>query len=283
MKRNALILIALCVLAVSATALPSPAAYFFADYSSRQLRDMVSGKFSVLPASASIGIGGVTGSYLVLKNQEDSFISLGRNFGYQGDFGISFWLRTTPKYQDGGAIVLGRHLAGSYNGYFVMLNSAWGYGAQNKLTFYYSNATVTSLSDVNDGRWHSVTISYRAGSGTELYIDGKLEGKGLPNPILVPDVDFLLGSLSWSKPYGTVTCDLDGLALFSQAMSSYDAAYISANPQWYRGQGWGQGSQPSTPPQQNGQFQQGGSVMRIVLKNGQIISIPTADISRIEF
>jgi len=49
------------------------------------------------------------------------------------------------------------HEAGSYNGYWFMVNSEWGYGAANKLTFYYSNATAVSKTTVNDGRWqHAV-------------------------------------------------------------------------------------------------------------------------------
>ena len=293
MRRTITAVIALCALAASVSALPAPIAFYSADSSLRLLRDSVSGRTAPVPASASIVAGGPQGSYIALKRQDDGVVSLGRIFGFQGDFSIAFTMKTPTGYQDRGAMLLGRHQAGSYNGYWFMVNSEWGYGAPNKLTFYYSNATVISTSDVNDGRWHAVAVSYSVNSGVELYIDGRLEAKGPPNPIQVPNVDFLIGTISWPQPQGTVTFDLSGLALFDRTISGSDAAYIAANPQWYVGQGWSQGW--GQQPQQTGQGffgnqnQQGGqevsrpSTMRIVLKNGQVLSIPTSEILRIEF
>jgi len=219
--RKVIVALMFCALALAAAgAMPAPIAYYSFNPAGAGIVDAVSGDSSVVPPSAALRPDGVSGSCLELRHQDDSVVSLGRKFGFTGDFSLSFWLRTAPGYSEEGAIVLSRHQAGSYNGYFVQLNTAWGYGAPNKLTFYYSNASVISKSNVNDGNWHHIGIAYRKDSGAELYMDGRLEAKGPSNPILVPNVDFVLGSVTWDKPRGTFAGRVDELALFDQALGA---------------------------------------------------------------
>lgn len=301
MRRFALLLASCFAIALSLGAIPAPVAHFGFELSNGMVVDSVSGKGVSVPTAVSIKSDGISGNYAVLKRQEDSVLSLGKSFGFTGDFSISFWIRTSPSYRDPGAIILARHLAGSYNGYFFMLNSEWGYGAPNKLTFYYSNATVISKSIINDGRWHHVGLAYRKNQGVSLFIDGSLDAQGPANPIVVPDAPFVVGSITYDKPRGSYTGDIDELALFDRALDGVDFTALAGSPGYFNtstkgfygnetpspGGGPSTGSQPGgVPGSTTGSLPSGatsGAVIRIILKSGQVISLPSSDIARIEF
>ncbi|MCX7027037.1 MAG: LamG domain-containing protein [Spirochaetes bacterium] len=218
--------------------------------------------------------GGVSGNYLAIAQKDDGYCSLGTAYGFTGDFSFSLWLRTAPRYSPTESIILDRHSTdGSWNGYFLFVNTAWGYGSPNKVTFYYTNGTVISKTSINDGKWHQVGIVYHKNAGVELYVDGNLETKGPPPPIPMDtraNVNFVLGSMTWDKPHGNLGGDLDELLLFDQALGPADMAYLAANPQ-------NPGSQEGGPAIPSG------GQMKILMKDGRVISVPTADILRIEF
>lgn len=278
--RRVLVVLLLCAFGFGiAAALPVPVAYYSFSPVGNGIVEAISGDASVVPPSASLRVDGVSGNCLELRQQDDSFISLGRKFGFTGDFSLSFWLRTAPGYNEGGAIVLSRHMAGSYNGYFILLNAAWGYGAPDKLTFYYSNASIVSKTSFNDGRWHHIGISYRKDSGAELYMDGRLESKGPPNPIIVPNVDFVLGSVTWDKPRGTFAGSIDELALFDQVLGFQDFAALSADPALIARQFAKGGGPTGTTASTSGAV----NSIKIILRDGRVVTIPLSDIERIEF
>lgn len=301
MRRFALLLASCFAFALSLGAIPAPVAHFGFELSNGVVADSVSGKGISIPTAVSVKSDGIAGSCLALKRQEDSVLSLGKSFGFTGDFSISFWMRTSPSYRDPGAIVLARHLAGSYNGYFFMVNSEWGYGAPNKLTFYYSNATVISKSVINDGRWHHVGLAYRKNQGVYLFIDGSLDAQGPVNLIVVPDAPFVVGSITYDKPRGSYTGDIDELALFDRALDGVDFTALAENPGYFKTSTKGFYGNETLPPSggpstgsQSGGVPGGvpgslpggvgsGAVMRIILKSGQVISLPSSDIARIEF
>jgi len=270
----------------SVSAMPIPIAYYSFNPVGKGVVEVISGEAVILPSSASLRADGVSGSCLELKHQDDSVVSLGKKFGFTGDFSLFFWLRTAYGYKEGEAVVLSKHQAGSYNGYFVLLNSAWGYGVTDKLTFYYCNASIVSKTNINDGCWHSIGIVYRKDTGAELYMDGKLEARGPSNPIAMSNVDFVLGGLTWDKAHGSFAGSLDELSLFDQALGSQDFATLSADPgllskQFMKG---------GTPLDFfGGSISSGSSAssasgsIRIVLKDGRVLTIPFPDIDRIEF
>ncbi len=313
MRRAVLLLVVLLGFGVAVGAIPAPVAHFGFDVYDGKISDSVSGQSLAVPSAVSVKSDGISGSYVALKRQGDSVISLGKNFGFTGDFSISFWVRTSPGYRDSGSIALGRHLAGSYNGYFFMINGEWGYGATDKITFYYSNASAISKTSINDGRWHHVAAVYRKTQGATLYIDGALDAKGPANPIIIPDVPFVVGGITWDKPNGTFAGDIDELAIFDKAVESIDIGVLAKNPGYFKAQSkgfYGNENIPSaggtTPGSQPGGVPGGpsggmpgsipggastgvsggvnsGAVMRIILKSGQVISLSSSDIARIEF
>lgn len=294
MRRFSVLLGLLLVLASAIGAMPAPVAHFGFDVYDGKISDSVSGQSLAVPSAVSVKSDGISGSYLALKRQGDSVISLGKNFGFTGDFSISFWVRTSPGYRDSGSIALGRHLAGSYNGYFFMINGEWGYGATDKITFYYSNASAISKTSVNDGRWHHVGMVYRKNKEVYYFIDGSLEAYGPVNPIIVPEAPFLLGGITWDKPTGTFAGDIDELTFFDKALDGVDIGTLAENPGYFKAQSKGfygnenlptaggtiPGGQPGGVP---GVPSGSGAVMRIILKSGQVISLPSSDIARIEF
>jgi hypothetical protein len=252
-------------------ALPTPLAHFSFNGGAGEIKEVMSGAVFKLPASVKSLPGGVSGEYLSLKRQEDSYVPLGKEYGFTGDFSLSFWMRTPEGYRDSGSIILSRHLAGSYNGYFVMVNSEWGMGQTDKLMFYHSNATIVSKTSVNDGRWHHVGIVYRKTLGAELYIDGKFEGKSGPAEMWVPDVNFTLGALTFGRPSGSFGGDIDELSIFGQAISAQDMAGIAASPGWFS-RDLTVLPNPAT-----------GSKLKITLRNGQVLTLPTSEILKMEF
>ncbi len=266
MKRFLLLTIFTAAIASQAWSLPPPAAYFSFDSAEALVRDSVSGGGFPLPPSVAVKPGGASGSYLALTRQDSAYVRLGKGYGYSGDFSISFWFRTAPGYGDRGAIFLGRHIAGWTNGYWFMINSEWGYGAQDKLCFYYSNATAVSKTSLNDGRWHHVAAVHKGSEGAYLYIDGVLESKGPPAAMVVPDVDFILGGIAWDPPRGAFTGDLDEVSIFDLALDASDIVLLAREPGIL---GLPVGVSPGS--------------MRISLKNGQVIVLPLSDIAGISF
>ncbi len=272
MKKIIVLSVSLLIAFGTLSALPTPLAHFSFDGGSGEIRELVSGSVFKLPASVKSVPGGVAGDYLALKRMEDSSVQLGKGYGFTGDFSLSFWMRTPFGYREGGSILLSRHLAGSYNGYFVMVNSEWGMGQTDKLMFYHSNATIVSKTSVNDGRWHHVGIVYRKTLGAELYIDGKLEGKSGPTEMWVSDVNFALGAITFARPTGSYGGDIDELSIFGQAISAQDMANIANIPGWFSRDTTTVAPNPST-----------GSKLKITLKSGQVITLSTADILKMEF
>jgi len=256
-------------------AIPSPVAYFAFDPAGDHIQDSVSGKSFALPSSALLLPGGAYGSYLSLRRTDDSFLLLGKSYGFPDDFSISFWMKTAPGYKDTGTMIMGRHLAGWTNGYWFMINAEWGYGAPDKLTFYYSNATVISKTSVNDGRWHHVGLVLKKKEGASLFIDGSLEAKGPPTPMIVPDAEFILGGIQWNPPKGSFAGGIDELSIFDKALEDADMAQIARAPNWFIAQKAEAGVPNSVAP--------GGTLMKITLKNGQVINLPLAEVMNIEF
>lgn len=283
MKKSLLFFVMVFAVA-AAGALPNPAALFTFDTDTRQVVNAVSGSAYPIPQSVEIKSGGVSGSYLALARKDDAYVSLGRAFAFEGDYTISFWMRTAPGYRETASMLLSRHSAGSYNGIWFMVNAEWGYGQQDKLTFYYSNAAVISRTSVNDGRWHHVGLVHRK-SGVELFIDGRSEARGGPINETVPNVDFVLGALTWERPHGNFAGDLDEVALFGEALSESEVAGLSAAPAYFAK--WKPGSSGiatgGTATNFGDVSKAGDAVMRVTLQNGQVIAIPISDIVKIEF
>ena len=261
--------------AALAAALPKPVALFTFDTDDRQVVNAISGAAYPVPNAVVIRPGGVSGNALTLARRDESYVSLGKPFGFEGEYSISFWMRTTPGYRETASMLLSRHAAGSFNGFWFMVNAEWGYGQTDKLTFYYSNVTIVSKTSVNDGRWHHVGVAHRK-SGAELYIDGRLEARGGPAAVVMPTVDFVLGAITWDRPHGNFSGDLDELAIFEQPLGERDFAELAATPGYF---GIPHGALPffgttSSSP---------GQVMRITLRDGQVLTIPLQDVGKIEF
>lgn len=277
MKKWFLMFITVLMVATAAAALPNPAALFTFDGATTHAANAATGETFPLPAAVQVRSGGASGSCLTFARNDASYVSLGRKFAFSGDYTISFWMRTAPGYQETGSMLMSRHAAGSFNGLWFMVNAEWGYGQKDKLTFYYSNATVVSRTSVNDGRWHHVGLVHRA-SGVELSIDGRLEAKGGPVSETIPDVDFVLGAITWDRPHGNFAGDLDEVALFSAPLGEAEIAALAAAPAHFAG--W----QPlGVPPQKPNTSAAGNAAMVITLRNGQKLTIPIADIANIDF
>ena len=115
---------------------------------------------------ASFVAGGITGNAISLVRANGGLVNMGTSApGFTtGDFSLVAWVNTTTTAQD--TLVIGKHEAGSENGYFLSVNPTGGGGASGKATFFASELVangVTSATTVNDGQWHQIVGVYPLG------------------------------------------------------------------------------------------------------------------------
>lgn len=274
------------VVGVAAMAMPPPVAYFSFDQEGSRLVEEVSKDSFTLPAGAALRPSKVSGGYLELTRQDSAFISLGRRFGFAGDFSISFWTKVQAGFRDGSAFLVGRHQAGWTNGYFFVLNTESGFGQTDKLSFYCNNTVITSKTSMNDGAWHHVALVYKKDVGMQLFVDGILEASGPATPITIPEADFMIGSIHWSNPHGTWPGDLDELALFETALSQYDVMDLATKRAYLKQQGKGPpagGKGPQATAGSPGSAQKAAVKLVISLRDGRVLEIPVEQIGSMEF
>lgn len=279
MKRGVFVLLLMAGVALSAFSLPNPLAYYSFESEAKESTAVS------LMGKARLSPGGIAGAYLALAKDPATFASLGRGFGFAGDFSLSLWVRIPKGFSEQMSFVLSRHDAGWVNGYFLQVNFQNGIGADNKITFYYSGNWIASKSNINDGAWHHVAVSYKVDRGAELYFDGKKEAEGRSSgPLVVADAQFLLGGLAWwgGKPVGNFEGDVDELRIFGSAISAEDAAALSRPPQKQPGSGF-YGDETKKPADSGGAGLGGLSILRIRLVDGRSLEIPFDLIAGIDF
>src|SRR5438876_8059700 len=83
-----------------------------------------------------------------------------------GDFSVVAWVKMNPGDTTPDTMILGKHEAGSVNGYFLLVNQSGGGGQNNKALFYAGGLVAdgpVSQTSVNDGNWHQVVGVYKSG------------------------------------------------------------------------------------------------------------------------
>ena len=122
------------------------------------------------------------------------------------DFSIDVWVKTSSTNQ--GLLIAGKHLAGSFNGYYLFMSGADPNYCNilGHVGFYVaSSAGGDACSDtpINDGEWHHVVGAYDdASNQAKLYIDGVLQSDvGSKFGTLDNAEDFTIGLPSFSLYY----------------------------------------------------------------------------------
>ena len=133
-------------------------------------------------------MAGRFGNAIQLSSSSSQYVSMGDIYNFTGtpgeNFSITAWVKTTATTAE---IVAGRHDSGSFNGYFLAINSGSGYGAANTAYFYPSGPpgeTPVSGATINDGQWHLLAGRMLGGNAAIFVDDGgatQINGVNAPN------------------------------------------------------------------------------------------------------
>jgi hypothetical protein len=142
------------------------------------------------------------------------------------------WIKTSTEASD--SLFLSKHTGGTFNGYFLALNTTACYGAAGKALFYDSTACggeLVSGTTVNDHTWHQIVGVYGAGLLQELYVDGApAEASGGANAIVPNTAPFLVGGAFDMAPLGLYTGLVDDVQLYNSALNATDVQFLFDHP-----------------------------------------------------
>lgn len=224
-------------LGLSAITMAQPAAWWKFDETSGPTAFATVGGVNGTLNGASSFAAGISGNAIQLSQAGAGHVNFGNNFGLLGtSYTISYWVKTTTTATD--QIVLGKHRAGSFNGYFAGINQNNVYGAPNKAWAYQSSGTGNqpiSTTTVNDGTWHHVAIAYNvAGNSHSIYVDGGFaEATTTANPMNANGANFIVGGVSNSSLTGTLssfTGLVDDVQIYTTRLDDASIATLYANP-----------------------------------------------------
>lgn len=158
--------------------------------------------------------------------------------GYKGILGsnarsISFWIQTSVTSTNNKLITWGDRSGGNFKKWCVRLEDAGKIGAVRvEMTGNY----ITGTTQVNDGNWHHIAISYAAGGTlgtTKIYVDGNLETFSAQNSGSIPATasksDLAIGreNIGYNVANSTI-CHFNGrlskLKIWDIAISASDVA-----------------------------------------------------------
>jgi Concanavalin A-like lectin/glucanases superfamily len=210
--------------------------HFDEDPGSAIAADQLGVNDGALAGSADFVAGGVSGNALATTIAGGGYVNMGDCFPFNsGDFSLVLWVRTAPGDQAPDYLVLSRHRATIVAGYIIGINANGAYGQTDKAWFYQSvppGGELISNTSVNDGDWHQVAVSYKAGSTVSLFIDGAPADNSRPSvPIDYIAAPLLIGALDWAGvPRASFNGEVDELQIYNHAISPPEAQYLFEHP-----------------------------------------------------
>ena len=181
--------------------------------------------FSFIAPAADIPVEQIANAEAMSFNGTDQYVAFPATPN-TGDITISFWVKYSTGYMA---------YVASGDGIFTYLRFAYQYG---KLSFVYANVNYDLTTDIKDGNWHHVVVTYDQSEATvKGYTDGSLsethtnKSAGTTNNIQT------IGA-SKTGSTGYFNGELDEVAIFNTALSAskiqqiYDAtAVVDGVPQ----------------------------------------------------
>ncbi|MBI1825447.1 MAG: LamG domain-containing protein [Planctomycetes bacterium] len=178
---------------------------------------------------------GIVGGAIELDHATSDLVDMGNVLPLVGtSFSVQTWVQTTLVQNDN-TVVVGKHDAGSFDGYMMRLNrDTANYGEDGKASFYQSNSqanTAVSTTTVTDGHWHHVLATYTLGESLRLYVDGQLESTLPSQTIVANNAPFLVGGVLF---FGTLTNFFTGLVdevqIYDYPLSAEQVQFLFSNP-----------------------------------------------------
>lgn len=190
------------------------------------------------PTGAAFVTGGRAGNAISIDRTNNGFIRMGNVLPLTNtDFTISAWIRPPAGDVTFNANFLSKHTSGFVNGY--ILSYGWFGDLTNRALSYAGSRTtngvqevVTSASDVNDGAWHQVTLVYRLGTTTSIFVDGApSEGSISSSPIVPTTAPFIIGGNMLGAAVETRFQGLiDDVQIYNRALNDSEIDFLFQNP-----------------------------------------------------
>ena len=183
---------------------------------------------SVLPTF----VAGKAGNAISLNSSNGQYIYIGNVIDFSGnvEFTVSAWIQTTTS--SNGAVVY-KQQYGYRSGYCMTINGSGPYGAPNKADFYGSSSGyngVTGTSNINDGAWHQIVGTYKAGGLLTIYVDGKLENSTASESMIGSSYPLLFGAYYNGGAVPTFNGLIDDVQIYDNALSATQIGYLYSNP-----------------------------------------------------
>jgi len=143
------------------------------------------------------------------------------NFG-TGDFSITFWMKTQAS---GTMRLVSKRGSGTPNvGYEIYVTDG-----QPSVGFYISDDTTyvhtpaIGATDIRDGSWHHIVVSFDRGNNVAAYIDGNIEGAKAISSIqgsVTSPIDLYIGDSSLNPGTSYFKGSIDDVRIYNKALTS---------------------------------------------------------------
>lgn len=189
----------------------------------------------LLVNGASIVPGGRSGNALRLNAAGKQCVSLGDVLPMTNQsFSISGWIRVQNGDLTQAAAMFSRHNPGVGTGYFVTVNSMFGFG-QNGRAVMFAGSEIDPLNSqtiVNNDQWHHVVGVYQLGGEKRLYVNGSpAQAAGVAQPITFANAITVIGGVSVNRnPEGYFNGLIDDVQVYGFALTDGQVDFLHANP-----------------------------------------------------
>ncbi len=194
---------------------------------------------AVSPFGANFVTGGRSGNALSLISSQNGYVSMGNVLSLDsGVYTITAWARVapgdlTPNYQ-----IVSKHLSGSRNGYFLLLNDTTSASlGSSKASFNAGGLgfpfdTPLSTTTVTDGTWHQIVAVHDAVAGTKkIYVDGSPLEDAKPTQAVTPNnAPFIIGGELFITPSGLFNGLIDDVQVYNRALGDAEIDFLFQNP-----------------------------------------------------
>jgi M6 family metalloprotease-like protein len=196
------------------------------------------------PSGASFVSTGRSGNALSLTRTQSGYVDMGNVLSFaSGSYSLVAWVKTAPGDVQDNQVVLGKHISGFHNGYFLLVNTTGGGlipGKASLVTGAPGIATPTpvetpvSTNSVNDGNWHQIVAVHNLFTGIKsIYVDGApLEDAKPVEPVTVNLTSpFLVGGMfSGGAISGLFDGLLDDIQIYNRPLEDAEINFLYQNP-----------------------------------------------------
>lgn len=198
--------------------------------------DSAGSNHGTLLGSAAMVAGGVSNSALQLTVAGGGMADLGTFNPTAGTTPctITMWIKQTGTLTNT-IFPVSKHQAGSLNGFFFCVGTSACYGSPGKFWSYRSNSCgseTIATTNVNDGQWHFIAMTFHLATGNRVYVDGGLrEATGGAFATIANSVKFLLGGITvGATPTPVYDGMIDDMQVYGHALTCAEINYLYNNP-----------------------------------------------------